>query len=352
MANRHHSPYVIDTRRAESAGKLCRTLARWKHKCQRDSRRQGERRHSQPPSTHAACLAQRMRRIIRKHPRPHGPCDRFSSGRIRHVGRERLGCFEDPIGRVRHRCACFATRGQQGKRLDCGIGYARRGLGCWIHPSGRRRVLGKTRVFEFTLRFKDARYAFLSSWDGKDMGSLKAAPTAYRERPTSPRHGYLRGYLFVHVRLAGRALDAGASQHHRERDSRGQVQALVLHHGVLHRSPLHLDGVGSVRSNPSQTSSGTAQITSVKCTNDPSGVRGVVRGVRVAHVQDKQLGVARPRRIGGRLDGQVRRRRRVRSHQDLAPSVVASFVHGTVCPEATSGDGARTFLVMGCRHAP
>jgi hypothetical protein len=81
------------------------------------------------------------------------------------------------------------------------------------------------------------------------------------------------------------------------------------------------------------------------------GVRGVVRGVRVEHVQDKQLGVARSRRLGGRLDGQVRRRRRVRSHQDLAPSVVASFVHGTVCPEATSGDGAGTFLVMGCRHA-
>jgi hypothetical protein len=32
-------------------------------------------------------------------------------------------------------------------------------------------------------------------------------------------------------------------------------------------------------------------------------------------------------------------------------SVVASFVHGTECPEATSGDAAGTFLVMGCRHA-
>ena len=58
------------------------------------------------------------------------------------------------------------------------------------------------------------------------------------------------------------------------------------------------------------------------------------------------------RQLGGRLDGPVRGRRRVRSHQDLAPTVVASFVHGTACPEATADDGHGTSLAMGCRHAP
>jgi hypothetical protein len=34
-------------------------------------------------------------------------------------------------------------------------------------------VLGETRIFEFTLRFEDGRYALLSSWDGKDVGELE-----------------------------------------------------------------------------------------------------------------------------------------------------------------------------------
>jgi len=37
---------------------------------------------------------------------------------------------------------------------------------------------------------------------------------------------------------------------------------------------------------------------------------------------------------------------RILLHRSSPPSCT-----GTVCPEATSGDGAGTFLVMGCRHA-
>lgn len=41
------------------------------------------------------------------------------------------------------------------------------------------QVLGKTRLFEFTLRFENGRFTLLSTWDGKEVGELESG--TYRQ---------------------------------------------------------------------------------------------------------------------------------------------------------------------------